>query len=88
MLDVEYRPFHYRPSIYWTCTAATMRCPTSGTWRFIFNQGIQSEANMGSPFFAWAVRPGDIAAVPGPSAVWLLASAIGFMGVMRGRVTA
>lgn len=38
---------------------------------------------IGTPFYAWAVRTGDIAVVPLPAAAWLLASALGMMGVLR-----
>jgi len=36
---------------------------------------------------AWAVRSGDIAAVPVPPAVWLFGSALGLMGVVRRKIS-
>ena len=36
------------------------------------------------PYYAWAVRPGDVAAVPVPGAFWLFGSAmVGLMGLKR-----
>ncbi|MEI6336129.1 MAG: DUF1566 domain-containing protein [Methylococcaceae bacterium] len=36
------------------------------------------------PLYAWAVRPGDVAAVPVPGAFWLFSSAlVGLMGLKR-----
>lgn len=79
-------PFvNLQSNTYWAGTVATNRCPTSCAWRFIFNQGIQNEENMGFHNYTWAVRSGDIAPVPMPAAVWLFCSALGVMGWMRRR---
>ncbi|MDD5113014.1 MAG: PEP-CTERM sorting domain-containing protein [Methylobacter sp.] len=37
----------------------------------------------GDPFYAWAVRPGDVAAVPLPSTIWLFASGLGLLSFTR-----
>ncbi|MSR08918.1 MAG: PEP-CTERM sorting domain-containing protein, partial [Gammaproteobacteria bacterium] len=36
-------------------------------------------------FYAWAVRPGDIAPVPVPGAVWLFGGALTLLGAVRRR---
>ncbi len=40
--------------------------PSSFAWRFGFNVGVQSGSPKGNQLFAWAVRSGDVAAVPEP----------------------
>ncbi len=56
----------------------------SAAWFFFFGNGSQgggsSKANGG---FAWAVRSGDVSAVPVPAAVWLFGSALGLLGWIR-----
>ena len=46
--------------------------------------GGQNRTSKLSQLYAWAVRPGDVAAVPVPAAFWLFGSAmIGLMGLKR-----
>jgi len=52
-------------------------------WRFIFNNGLQATFTKGNALKAFAVRSGDVAAVPVPAAVWLFGSALGLLGWMR-----
>lgn len=55
-------------------------------WYFSFEAGGYQGGNKQFPdiFFAWAVRDGDVAAVPIPSALWMLSSGLlGLIGVFR-----
>ncbi len=55
-----------------------------GAWDFTTLNGYQSSHLKGSQLYAWAVRPGDVAAVPVPGAFWLFGSAmVGLMGLKR-----
>ena len=46
--------------------------------------GWQGTTNKNSQFYAWAVSPGQMSAVPLPGAVWLFGSAlVGFLGLKR-----
>ena len=53
-------------------------------WDFGTSSGNQNNTNKASQLYAWAVRPGDVAAVPVPGAFWLFGSAmVGLMGLKR-----
>ncbi len=52
---------------------------SSYAWTFFTDSGLQVAYWAGSETFAWAVRDGDVAAVPIPTAVWLFNS--GLMGL-------
>ena len=53
-------------------------------WDFGTANGYQFNINKYSQFYAWAVRPGDVAAVPVPGAFWLFGSVmVGLMGLKR-----
>ncbi len=47
---------------------------------FNFSNGYQYRSNKTNSFYALAVRPGDVSAVPVPAAVWLFGS--GLMGLL------
>ena len=53
-------------------------------WDFYTGVGIQDFGNKNAFIYAWAVSPGNIAAVPVPGAVWLFgAGIIGLLGFRR-----
>ena len=58
---------------------------TSRAWIFFFLAGDQGYADKPSALSAWAVRPGDIAPVPVPGAVWLFGGALTLLGAVRRR---
>ncbi len=77
-------PFsNLQSSYYWS---GTEYAPfTSGAWLFYFNIGVQNRSDKGDEYYAWAVRPGDIAPVPVPGAVWLFGGALTLLGAVRRR---
>ena len=55
-----------------------------GAWLFDTLNGYQNNTNKTNQLYAWAVRPGEVAAVPVPGAFWLFGSAmVGLMGLKR-----
>ncbi len=53
-------------------------------WLYLFNYGYQDTIWKDFTYYALAVRPGQVSAVPIPGAVWLLGSGlIGLMGFRR-----
>jgi hypothetical protein len=54
--------------------------PTARAWFFTAVIGYQNHNTKDTLFYAWAVRPGDVSAVPVPGAVWLFGS--GLLGLL------
>jgi len=53
-------------------------------WKFFFGNGSQGNFGKNTALFAWAVRSGDVSAVPVPAAVWLFGSGLmGLLGLAR-----
>lgn len=78
-------PFsNFQSAYYWSGTE--YEANRGDAWFFGFNNGVQDETNESVNYYAWAVRPGDVAAVPLPTAFWLFGSGmIGILGFMRRR---
>jgi hypothetical protein len=72
--------------VYWSGPAFSLS-PAEYAWGFDTGFGSQGGYNQSNPFFAWAVRPGDVtvAAVPVPGSVALLAGGLALLGVMTRR---
>lgn len=71
-------------SVYWSGTEYAPS--TSFAWHFDFFGGGQFNSNKNVTNYAWAVRDGDVAAVPLPAAVWLFGTALlGLLGMCRVR---
>lgn len=77
-------PFsNLQANYYWT---GTQYAPdTSKAWYFNFGSSSQYPEPASSDLYAWAVRPGDIAAVPVPGAVWFFSGALALLGAVRRR---
>ena len=61
-------------SVYWS---GSEYAPFPGyAWVFFTYNGSQDLINKDGQFYAWAVRPGDVAAVPVPGAFWLFGSGL------------
>ena len=57
---------------------------SSDVWLFNYSVGFQNNLSKGINFYGWAVRAGDVGAVPVPAAVWLFGSGlIGLVGLAR-----
>ena len=54
-------------------------------WSFDASDGDQSDDSKVDSSYAWAVRDGDISAVPIPAALWLFSSALVGLAGLRGR---
>jgi len=77
-------PFaNLKPYYYWSGT--TYVSPSSA-WDFSFGYGYQYYGSKSFDLYAWAVRDGDVSAIPIPAAVWLFGSALGVMGWLRRKV--
>ncbi|MFM8332748.1 MAG: DUF1566 domain-containing protein [Candidatus Methylumidiphilus sp.] len=68
--------------VYWS---ATEYSTSSTAMTFIFGNGYEGLGGEGTEFNAWAVRTGDVAAVPLPATTWLFGSALASLGVLGSR---
>jgi hypothetical protein len=67
-------------SFYWSGT----ELDSFNAWFSLFGGGRQHRSDKGGLLFGWAVRSGDVSAVPVPAAVWLFGSGlIGLVGLAR-----
>jgi hypothetical protein len=70
-------PFsNLQPDRYWSGTAWESQSDTA--WHFSFDDGSQGGLDTGG--HAWALRPGDIAAVPAPGTLWLFGTGLIALG--------
>ncbi|WJW75389.1 DUF1566 domain-containing protein [Thiohalobacter sp. IOR34] len=76
-------PFsNMQSTVYWT--GLEYAPITSVVWMFDFHDGLQQSRSKFIVNNVWAVRTGDVSAVPVPAAVWFFGSGlIGLLGVAR-----
>lgn len=70
-------------SVYWSGTVyAPLYAPdpASDAWSFYTSYGLQKYFGQGDQFYAWAVRDGDVAAVPEPESYAMLLAGLGLVG--------
>ena len=83
--NTNYDLFQNIRSGAWFYLSGTEYAPnTLYAWDFSFGGGQQQWNFKTSNYYAWAVRSGDVSAVPVPAAVWLFGSGLlGLIGVAR-----
>jgi len=59
-------------SIYWS----SLELDANTAYAFRFDKGQQVQASQNTPIGVWAVRDGDIGAIPIPASIWLLGSGL------------
>lgn len=71
-------PFvNLQPYVYWS---ATEYAPSpANAWLFTMHQGAQDRYGKTSSFYAWAVSPGDVAAVPEAETYALMLAGLGLI---------
>ena len=77
-------PFtNLQPSLYWSGTELAVGSDPNSTdyaWDFDMNGGNQYGHRKDNEFYAWAVRPGDVAAVPEPETYVMLLAGLAVIG--------
>lgn len=68
---------------YWQSGTTTLGADIAGLYITYYGNQTYGRKDA-SPFYAWAVRDGDVSAVPVPAAMWLFGTALlGLVGVKR-----
>ena len=71
-----------RSGVYWSATESSS--DSSRAWALGFNMGQLATNSKTGTNYAWAVRNGDVSAVPVPAALWLFGSGLlGLIGISR-----
>lgn len=71
------------PGVYWSSLEYASDSGRAWYFNFEFPDGNQGTAEKNQPLASWAVRSGDSTVIPIPSAVALLGSALGLLGLAR-----
>lgn len=66
---------------YWSETAYD----TTFAWVVNYEYGAQAADNKALGYYAWAVRDGDVGAIPEPGTAWLLGTGLLMLGLGRSR---
>ena len=70
--------------VYWSGTVYAPS-PALNAWYFGTDIGDQNVTSQYLEFYAWAVRPGDVAAVPEPETYAMLLAGLGLLGMVAKR---
>lgn len=75
-------PFqNFQSDVYWSDAFALL--PTSFAWDFNTAFGLQYVNEHYYEFYAWAVRPGDVAAIPEPGSALLIGLGLAGLAALR-----
>jgi uncharacterized protein DUF1566 len=82
--DPDLNKFQNIQFAYWSGTAYAP-APANNAWAFATDSGFQAYSDQADEWFAWAVRPGDVAAVPEPASGLLVGWALAGLVATRRR---